>query len=139
MQRSGFMKILLSKFYRLFSSTFVLLLGTLLIESAHGQVFVANRIDGTIGEYTTSGATINASLISGLNGPIALALDADGNLFVANGDGTIGEYTTLGGVVNASLISGFSGPDPIDGLALDGIGDLFVANNEVDPKNWTTG
>jgi hypothetical protein len=38
------------------------------------DLFVANSSSNTIGEYTTSGATVNASLISGLNSPIGLAI-----------------------------------------------------------------
>ena len=34
-----------------------------------GYIFVANDSTNTIGEYTTSGATVNASLVSGLSGP----------------------------------------------------------------------
>ena len=34
------------------------------------NLFVVNGLDGTIGEYTTSGSTVNASLISGLDGPV---------------------------------------------------------------------
>ena len=33
------------------------------------QIFVVNFQTGTIGEYTISGETVNASLISGLNQP----------------------------------------------------------------------
>ena len=95
--------------------------------TAHSQLLVANFRSGTIGEYTLSGTTVNASLISGLNEPTGLALDGKGNLFVANfGSGTIGEYTLSGATLNASLISGLSGPS---GLALDGKGNLFVVNN----------
>jgi hypothetical protein len=39
------------------------------------NIIVANFGAGTIGEYTTSGATVNAALISGLNGPFGLAVD----------------------------------------------------------------
>jgi hypothetical protein len=39
-------------------------------------IFVANATTGTIGEYTTSGATVNASLVTGLNGPAGLAIAA---------------------------------------------------------------
>ena len=34
------------------------------------DLFVANTLDGTIGEYSTFGATVSASLISGLDGPV---------------------------------------------------------------------
>jgi PEP-CTERM motif len=37
-------------------------------ETARGQIFVING--GTIGEYATSGATVNAALITGLNVPL---------------------------------------------------------------------
>ena len=86
-------------------------------------------ITTTIGEYTTSGATVNAALISGLNVAHGVAVSGS-NLFVANngsgnpGTGTIGEYTTSGATVNAALITGLSGPD---GIAIDG-SDLFVTN-----------
>ena len=96
------------------------------VVTADSQIFLANWLSGTIGEYTLSGATVNAALISGLSEPIGLALDGKGNLFVVNRwSGTIGEYTTSGLTVNASLISGLNGPV---GIALDGKGNLFVAD-----------
>jgi hypothetical protein len=68
---------------------------------------------GTIGEYTTSGATVNPALVSGLIFPGAIAVSGD-NLFVASlQTGTIGEYTTSGATVNASLISGLNQPGDI--------------------------
>jgi hypothetical protein len=78
---------------------------------------------GFVGEYTTSGATVNASLISGLSDPQGLAISGN-DLFVTSGD-TIGEYTLSGAVVNASLITGLSSPQDI---AICG-DDLFVVNN----------
>jgi hypothetical protein len=64
---------------------------------------------------------------SGLNEPNGLALDGQGNIFVANyGSDTIAEYTTAGQLVNPSLISGLNGPI---GLATDGEGHLFVGEN----------
>ena len=94
-----------------------------------GNIFVANSGNGTIGEYTTSGATVNASLISGLTVPLGIAVSG-GDIFVsslgnaadATGAGLIGEYTTSGATVNASLISGLTGPR---GIAVSG-GDIFV-------------
>jgi outer membrane protein assembly factor BamB len=82
-----------------------------------GQIFVTNADGNTIGEYNaTTGATVNASLVSGLINPQGIAL-AGGNLFVAttnNGgffNGTIGEYNaTTGATINASLVSGLNGP-----------------------------
>jgi hypothetical protein len=86
---------------------------------------VANQ-NNTIGEYTTGGATVNASLISGLglNNPMGIAVSG-GNIFVANlGNNTIGEYTTAGARVNASLVAGLNNPI---GIAVSE-GNIYVAN-----------
>src|SRR5438477_89362 len=92
--------------------------------SPGGQIFVVNDGNGTIGEYTTSGATVNAALITGLNFPTGIALSG-GDLFVVNDvNSTIGEYTTSGATVNAALISGLNFPGDI---AFSGA-DLFVTN-----------
>jgi hypothetical protein len=72
----------------------------------------ANFVPGTgsIGEYTTSGATVNASLISGLTNPSSIAVPG-ANLFFPNyTGGTIGEYTTAGAMVDTSLVSGLNSP-----------------------------
>ena len=78
--------------------------------TAQGDIFVTNY-NGTVGEYTTSGATVNASLVSGLYEPMGIAVSGS-NLFVANySSGTIGEYDAItGATVNASLVSGLSYP-----------------------------
>lgn len=108
--------------------------GSIGLTIAGNDMFVANVGNGglvngagvgTIGEYTLSGATVNASLISGLSGPWGMAV-AGNDLFVANWDtGTIGEYTLSGATVNAALISGLNHPG---NLVLVG-NDLFVVNN----------
>jgi MYXO-CTERM domain-containing protein len=71
------------------------------------DLFVANG--GSVGEYTTSGTTIAAPLIStGLYGLVNIVISGS-DIFVANDQfGTIGEYTTSGATVNASLISSFN-------------------------------
>ena len=75
------------------------------VPAAAGLIFVGTG-NGTIGEYTTSGATVNASLITGLSsgvggGTVALS---GSDLFVSSvngaGGGVIGEYTTSGATVN---------------------------------------
>jgi PEP-CTERM motif len=84
---------------------------------AGDTIFVTNNHDGTIGEYTTSGATLNAALISGLDDPLGVAVSGS-DLFVINFAGdTVGEYTTAGATVNAALISGLDGPA---GIAITG-------------------
>jgi len=106
----------------LWNTVLIIFLGTLLAGQAHGQIYVASS-GGNIGEYTTSGATVNASLISDPNGPNFIVVSG-GNLLVVNTiNDTIGEYdATTGATVNASLVSGLNTPIA---LALSG-GNLFV-------------
>ena len=76
-----------------------------------GDLFVANVGAGEVGEYTTSGATVNASLVTGLDGPVGLAVSG-GDIFVANTYpiGGIKEFTTAGAPVNTSLVTGLDFP-----------------------------
>ncbi len=80
--RCGNMK---KTFYRhVLACLFAVLLGLLCTGAAYADnIFVTNFFDSTIGEYTTSGAAVNASLISGLNNPVGIAVSGS-NLFVAN-------------------------------------------------------
>ena len=83
---------------------------------AGGTIFVTNELDNTVGAYTTSGATVNAALISGLNDPFGIAVSGS-DLFVVSaggtpGNGAIGAYTTSGATVNAALILGLNFPGP---------------------------
>ena len=98
------------------------------------QLFVAGDVgtasgSGTVGEYDAStGATINAFFITGLN-RFYYGLALSGNtLFVANldgGGGRVGAYdAATGAPINADFITGLN--DPV-GLALSG-NHLFVAN-----------
>jgi hypothetical protein len=80
--------------------------------------------NGTIGEYNaTTGAAINASLVTGLNQPAAVAVSGN-NLFVSsyafNSDsgagGIVGVYNaTSGAAINANFITGLADPQ---GLAI---------------------
>src|SRR5450759_241341 len=110
---------------------FAVLLGLLSMNAAHAQIFVVNTSADTIGEYTNSGATVNASLVSGLSVPWGIAVSGS-NLFVTNqfnsqmADGTIGEYNAItGAAVNASLVSGLN--EPL-GIAVSG-SNLFVTSS----------
>src|SRR5438093_140081 len=110
----------------LWNCLLIIFLATLLAAPAHGQIFVTTN-SGTVGEYNaTTGATLNASLVSGLSGAYGIAVSG-GNLFVVNnGTNTIEEYNaTTGATVNAALVSGL----PFSfGIAVSG-GNLFVVNN----------
>jgi hypothetical protein len=84
--------------------------------STHGQIYVTNFLGNTIGEYSMSGGTINAALVTGLNSPSGIVVSG-GKLYVANfaqgnaGAGSIGEYdATTGAAINPSLITGLNGP-----------------------------
>ena len=108
-------------------ATLALALGVLasaLATRAGADVYVTNTAGSTVGEYTTSGATVNMELISGLDEPAGVALEGS-DLFVANISGnTVGEYTTSGATVNTELIRGLDRPS---GVAVEGP-DLYVAN-----------
>jgi hypothetical protein len=111
----------------------VLLIPTLKAQDIYVTVDGNGGGNAVIGEYTTSGATVNAALISGLGYPGAPSVDGvavSGNdLFVVNegvgqGTGTVGEYTTSGATIATTLISGLDVPSSI---AISG-NDLFVEN-----------
>lgn len=88
-----------------------------------GDIFVTFQ-SGTVGEYTTSGTPVNASLITGLGSATSIAASG-GYLFITNSwAGTIAKYTTSGALVNAALVSGLDTPWAI---AVSG-SDLFVAS-----------
>ena len=84
----------------------------LLSVAAYGDIYVANGGYGTVGAYTNSGAAVNTSLISSVNGPVGLALSGS-DLFITNNTDTVGEYTTSGATINADLISGLQHPGGI--------------------------
>jgi hypothetical protein len=76
-----------------------------------GHIFVAYS-GGFIAEYSTSGETINSSLITGLDVTTGLACDGDGHLFVLSKLGVVGEYTTAGDTINPELIPYYLGNNP---------------------------
>jgi hypothetical protein len=97
------------------------------IASSSSDLYIINTAgdtagQGSIGEYTTAGATVNANLITGLNSPVSIAFSGT-DLYVGsvgsldtNGQydlGTIGQYTADGVAINASLVSGISAPDSL--------------------------
>jgi hypothetical protein len=83
------------------------------------DLFVANS--GGVGEYTTSGATVNTSLISNVSQPTGIVVIGS-DLFTVNQSGGIREYTTSGALV-ASSFAGITGAEAI---ATDG-SNLFVS------------
>lgn len=106
------------------------------IAASGGNLFFVNGKAnvGTIGEYSTSGATVNAALIVGFKSPRGIAASGS-NLFVADTDSfTIGEYTTSGATVNPSLITGVYSQH----IAVFG-SNLFVSDDNVNTvSEYTT-
>ena len=103
------------------------------------DLFVTNYDNGTIGEYTTSGVTVNAALVTGLLRPQNIAMSGS-DLFVTNvGNNTIGEYTTSGGTVNAALVSGLSLPWAIavSGPFVNGAWNNGAGGNWSVSGNWS--
>ncbi|HEX4084685.1 MAG TPA: hypothetical protein VHY22_07240, partial [Chthoniobacteraceae bacterium] len=85
---------------------------------------------GGIGEYTTSGQTVNASLVTDVNSPFSIAISGS-DIFVLNWDNgitSVGEYTTSGQTVNASLITGLG---DVQGIAISGT-NLYVGQTGLD-------
>ncbi len=112
--------------------------------TARAQLYVTEVppgvVLGFVGKYdATTGAAISPSFITGLNGPVGLAVLGN-KLFMANFfSGTVGKYDTkTGAAINASFITGLSFPI---GLVLLG-NTLFVStegNNTVGEYDAKTG
>lgn len=86
----------------------------------------------TIGKYNAiTGATINASLVAGLNQPNGIAVSGS-NLFVTNwgtSGGYIGEYDTVtGATINTHLVTGLIQPT---GIVASGSALFFTNGNTV--------
>jgi glucose/arabinose dehydrogenase len=112
------------------------------IPSASAQIFVVSQNGagagiGTIGEFTTSGETVNRALIEGLSSPEGIAASGE-DLFISDAEATISKFTTSGAMVNPMFISGLNAPE---GMVVSG-GNLFVANfdsGKIGEYNATTG
>jgi WD40 repeat protein len=94
--------------------------------TARAQLYVSQLGILTVSEYNaTTGAAINANLITRLSTPSRLAVQGN-TLFVANESGSVGKYdAATGAAINASFITGMQFFP--QGLAVqDNI--LFVAN-----------
>jgi hypothetical protein len=94
--------------------------------SARAQLYLTQPAIGTVSEYdATTGAPINASLITGLDSPFALALEGN-TLFVANRF-TVGAYDATTGAANVKF-SPITGLDFPLGLTVSG-NTLFMPNS----------
>ncbi len=119
-----------------------------MLGSARAQIYVSQEVSsstGTVGEYdATTGAVINANLITGVIHPAGLVLSGN-TLFVASAvanGGSVGTYdATTGAVINTNFIStGVNQVNQPFALALSG-NTLFVsdAGERITTYNATTG
>ena len=111
---------------------------------------IAGSASAAAGSSGDSGPAINALL----NNPFAVAVDSQGDLFIADGTSLVREINAATGVITTvagNRTRGFAGDGGLavsaemngpSGLALDGQGDLFIAdegNQRIREVNLSTG
>ena len=110
-----------------------------------GFLYVANETSSSISEILSTGQ-LHQTLNSGslIDAPQGLALDAQGNLYIANSaNNTLSILAPQGVQVPTVFVNGGQGLDSPCGVALDSIGNVFVANagngtiSEVTPTGTT--
>lgn len=104
---------------------FLLVCGSAAASSSNAYpLYVADYDTGFIYQYTAGG--IQSTFASGLNGPEALAIDAQGDVFVADRlDGNL--YKFAPGGTESLFASGLN--VPALGLAISSAGNIFVSNS----------
>jgi hypothetical protein len=103
------------------------------------DVFAYNPTTGAVGEYTTSGGTVNASLIPSLDQGFSFCNQiaiSGSDLFIANSQsGDVAEYSTSGALLNPTFMTSSANSEPL--IAISGT-DVFVAHGT--PSGyWTVG
>jgi hypothetical protein len=98
------------------------------------NLFVANNGNGTIGEYTTSGAAVNTNLISGLGPPSGIAISGT-NLYVTFfSSSKVVQCSTSGAILKNPLLK----VPGANGIVVSG-DLLFVLGNDVVGEYTTSG
>jgi sugar lactone lactonase YvrE len=107
------------------TATLTGLLAPLALDFYNGDLYAVNYGGDTVSEFTAGSTMPNFTFTLGAGGtdPDALAFDASGNLFVANGD-RVSEFSPLQGTPTAAL----TGLDAPTALAFDSSGNLFVTD-----------
>ena len=95
---------------------------TRVAEDANGNVFVADRDNGSVRKITPTGTV--TTLAQGYSQPNGLCVDPAGNVFVADAGSNSIEKTSPAGVIT-NFASGFSSPYDV---TIDAAGNLYVAD-----------
>ncbi len=123
----------------------------------HGNLFIADTYNNVVEEVTPAGRLSVVAGVAGregrqrpgpatssdLNGPGGVALDAHGDLFIADTYNDVVEEVTRAGTLSVVAGNGKKGPptpgpateselDSPTGVALDAHGDLFIADTDND-------
>lgn len=93
-------------------------------------LYVVSSAAGSIGTYSSvTGTAINASLVTGLSTPEAMAFDPAGNFYVTGFTAEyVKKYANNGTLINANYLTPGDFVQP-GGIAVNGAGDIFVVNN----------
>jgi sugar lactone lactonase YvrE/heat shock protein HslJ len=89
-----------------------------------------------IGEWTAANNTVTMLATSGLSWAYGVAVDSEGNVYIAdNGDNAIKKWTAGNSNMTTLVSSGLSSPS---GVAVDGVGNVYIAdtgNNAI--EEWS--
>lgn len=93
-------------------------------------LYVVSSAVGSIGTYSSvSGTAINASLVTGLSTPEAMAFDPSLNFYVTGFTAEyVAKYANNGTLINANYLTPGDFVQP-GGIAVNGAGEIFVVNN----------
>jgi DNA-binding beta-propeller fold protein YncE len=97
-------------------------------QSAQARIYVSDPLDNDVRVYQNSGRNQKpiATITQGIRGPAGLAVDAAGNVYVANtANDTVTMYRRTGLAPVKTYSEGILGPVAV---AIDGEGTLYVAN-----------
>src|SRR5215813_13094023 len=102
---------------------FAILLAGLSVSAARADlIYVTNAGNGTIGEYTTAGAAVNAALLTGLSSPYGIAVSGTNLSIATHLGGTVDKYDAT----TQKLLASISGLNSPAGVAVSS-SRLFVA------------
>jgi hypothetical protein len=92
-----------------------------------GDVYVTNVLNGVVDKFALNGAD-EYEYLSDLEGfALGIAVDAQGDVYLAEFGGTVSEYTPAGVLVGQFSSASVERPD---GVAVDAAGDIYVQDYE---------